>query len=66
MVAVLVVTLADESGYIALLTFGDTLRAGARRLVLELQARGKTVCLLSGDRRATVAHAEHLLGIGTA
>ena len=64
--AVTAVTLADARGHIALLTFGDMLRAGAHRLVLDLQARGKAVCLLSGDRRATVAHAAHALGIETA
>lgn len=55
--------LADESGYLALLTFGDRLRPGAHRFVQELHARGKVVCLASGDRRATAAHAAHALGI---
>jgi Cu2+-exporting ATPase len=63
---VTVVALADEQGYIALFTLGDVLRAGARWLVRELEARGKIVCLLSGDRRSTVAHLARELGIGTA
>ena len=63
---VTVVALADEQGYIALFTLGDVLRAGARWLVRELEARGKTVALLSGDRRSTVAHLARELGIGTA
>jgi Cu2+-exporting ATPase len=63
---VTVVALADEQGYLALFTLGDALRTGARWLVRELEARGKTVCLLSGDRRSTVAHLARELGIGTA
>jgi Cu2+-exporting ATPase len=63
---VTVVTLADERGYLALFTFGDALRPGARQLVRELEARGKTVCLLSGDRGVTVAHVARSLGIATA
>ena len=62
---VTVVALADERGYIALFTLGDALRTGARALVRELEARGKTVCLLSGDRRSTVAHIARELGIAT-
>ena len=63
---VTVAVLADEQGYLALFTLGDRLRPGARRLVRELRAGGRTVCLLSGDRRATVEHVARELGIGTA
>jgi Cu2+-exporting ATPase len=63
---VTVVVLADEAGYLALLALGDAPRAGAARLVRELEAAGKTVVLLSGDRRRTVAHVARALGIGTA
>ena len=63
---VTVVVLADEEGYLALITLGDAPRSGAARLVRELEAAGKTVVLLSGDRRRTVAHVARALGIGTA
>jgi Cu2+-exporting ATPase len=62
---VTVVALADERGFIALFTLGDALRPGARQLTRELEARGKVVCLLSGDRRETAAHVARELGIGT-
>ena len=57
------VTLADEEGYLALLTLGDAVRPAARMVVRELQARGMTVCLLSGDRSVTVSHVARELGI---
>ena len=60
---VTVVALADEKGWIALFTFDDALRTDARRLVLDLQARGRTVCLLSGDREARVMRLAGDLGI---
>jgi Cu2+-exporting ATPase len=63
---VTVVVLADEEGYLALLALGDAPRSGAARLVRELEAAGKTVVLLSGDRQRTVAHIARALGIGTA
>ncbi len=62
---VTVAVLADEQGYLALFTFGDRMRPGARQLVRELEAGGRTVCLLSGDRRETVAHVARELGIAT-
>jgi Cu2+-exporting ATPase len=58
-----VAALADEGGYIALFTLADAPRRGARWLVQELQARGKQVCLLSGDRRPAVAQVARQLGI---
>lgn len=58
-----VAALADEAGYIALFTLADAPRRGARWLVQELQARGKQVCLLSGDRRPVVAQVARQLGI---
>jgi Cu2+-exporting ATPase len=63
---VTVVVLADDQGYLALLTLGDALRSGVSRLVHELEAAGKTVCLLSGDRQRTVADVARRAGIGTA
>ncbi|HET7160709.1 MAG TPA: heavy metal translocating P-type ATPase [Burkholderiales bacterium] len=58
-----VVALGDEHGWVALLTFGDTVRRDARRLVAQLKARGATVCLLSGDREARVQRLARELGI---
>lgn len=60
------VALGDERGFLALLTFGDPLRPHARTVVHELRAMGKTVCLLSGDRRNFVAHVARELGIAIA
>ena len=61
-----VVVLADDQGYLALLTLGDALRSGAGRLVQELEAAGKTICLLSGDRQRTVADVARRAGIDIA
>ena len=61
-----VVTLADEAGYLAFFALGDAPRPGAQRLVRGLEARGKAVCLLSGDRRETALHVARQLGIGAA
>lgn len=58
-----VVAIGDERGWLALFTFGDALRPGARQLVRELQADGRHVCLLSGDRMSHVAHVARELGI---
>ena len=60
------VALGDERGFLALLTFGDTLRPHARTVVRELRAMGKTVCLLSGDRRNFVEHVARELGVAIA
>ncbi|MCW5605025.1 MAG: heavy metal translocating P-type ATPase, partial [Burkholderiales bacterium] len=60
---VTVVALGDERGWIALFTLGDTVRRGARMMVRGLQARGKTVVLLSGDRPQTVSRLAHELSI---
>jgi Cu2+-exporting ATPase len=57
------VALADQSGWIAWFTFGDSLRPGAAELIGALQATGITVSLVSGDRRATVEHVARCLGI---
>jgi Cu2+-exporting ATPase len=61
-----VVALGNEHGWLALLTFSETLRPDARRLVSALQARGAQVCLLSGDRSARVARLAGELGIAVA
>jgi Cu2+-exporting ATPase len=58
-----VAALGDERGWLALYTFGDALRSGARQLVRELRARGREVCLLSGDRVHHVEHVGRELGI---
>lgn len=63
---VTVVALGDERAFLALMTFGDALRTHARAVVHELQAMGKTVCLLSGDRQQPVEHVAHQLGIAIA
>ncbi len=57
------VLLGDERGYLALFTFADAVRPGAASLARELTDRGMTVCLLSGDRRATVMHVARELGM---
>lgn len=57
------VALADQSGWIAWFTFGDSLRPGAAEFIGALQAMGITVSLVSGDRRATVEHVAQCLGI---
>jgi len=57
------VALGDEAGWIALFTFADPLREHARAVVDELAAMGKTVHLVSGDRRQIVAHVARSLGI---
>ena len=59
------VVLGNAKGWAALLTFSDTLRRDARRIVAELAAEGRTVCLLSGDRRDRVEHLARELGITT-
>jgi Cu2+-exporting ATPase len=43
------VLLGHERGWIALFTFAESVRPEAHRLVSELNARGNTTCLLSGD-----------------
>jgi Cu2+-exporting ATPase len=58
-----VVALANEKGWLALFTLGDTLKADARKIVSELKALGKTVCLLSGDRPQAVRDAAARLQI---
>lgn len=58
-----VVALGDERGWLALFTFGDALRPGARQLVRLLQESGRQVCLLSGDRTHHVGKIARDLGI---
>jgi len=57
------VALADESGWLARFVLSDALREGAGELVAAARSMGIAVCLLSGDRRATVEHAAKLAGI---
>ena len=63
---VTVAALGDERGWLALFTLGDPPRGNARLVVHELEAMGKTVCVLSGDRRVSVEHLARELGIGIA
>jgi Cu2+-exporting ATPase len=57
------VALADETGWLAWLTFGDAVRPGARSLITALQDAGIAVSLLSGDRVATVRCVAQAVGI---
>jgi len=61
-----VTVLADEAQYLALFFLGDAARAGAQGLVRGLEARGKTVILLSGDERESVRSFARAIGITTA
>ena len=63
---VTVIALGDEHAFLALMTFGDALRAHARGVVHELRAMGKSVYLLSGDRQQPVEHVAHQIGIAVA
>jgi Cu2+-exporting ATPase len=58
-----VVALADDNGWLAWMTFGDTLRPSARPLVNSLRSLGIKVSLVSGDRAATVRHVAQAVGI---
>jgi P-type Cu2+ transporter len=60
------VALADAYGWIAWLTFGDTVRPEARALVASLQHMGLAVSLISGDRAATVQYVADAVGIADA
>jgi Cu2+-exporting ATPase len=57
------VALADERGWLAWFTFGDTLRPGARALIDALSDRGIAATLLSGDRATTAASVARSAGI---
>ena len=57
------VALGDETGGLALLSFSDTLRPGAKALVGRLQEMGIDVSLLSGDRDETVRNVAQAVGI---
>jgi Cu2+-exporting ATPase len=57
------VALADEQGWLAWMTFGDTLRPSARVLVDLLRNLGIEVSLVSGDRTATARHVAQTVGI---
>jgi Cu2+-exporting ATPase len=60
------VALGDEHRFIALMTFGDPLRAHARAMVHELHEMGLSVSVLSGDRQVFVDHVARQLGISHA
>ncbi len=53
----------DASGWLALFTFGDPIRADAHTVVRELLARGKAVSMLSGDRPAAAHEVARQVGI---
>jgi Cu2+-exporting ATPase len=57
------VALGDESGWVASLSFSDTLRPGAQALVVMLQEMGIDVSLLSGDRDETVRQIAQIVGV---
>jgi Cu2+-exporting ATPase len=57
------VVLARDSGPIATLRFGDTLRPGAPPLVASLRTMGLAASLVSGDRASTVAQIARAVGI---
>ncbi len=57
------VALADEHGWLAWMTFGDTLRPSARGLVDQLRRLGIKVSLVSGDRVATARQVAEAVGI---
>src|SRR5450631_34533 len=57
------VALGDEAGWVASLSFSDTLRPGAQALVARLQEMGIDVSLLSGDRDETVRQIAQIVGI---
>jgi len=58
-----VVVLADREGPLALLSFGEALRADAAALVDTLKRASIEVMLVSGDRRAPVERVARELGI---
>ncbi len=60
------IALADASGWLASFTLQDELRPEAARLCRELQSRGLTLHLLSGDHAGAVMRCAQTLGIGTA
>lgn len=60
---VTVVALGDAHRWLGLITVSDKLRPDARRVVRDLKALGKTVCLLSGDRVSQVGEIARELGI---
>lgn len=61
-----VVALGDSSGWIALFTLDETVRADAQEVAAALQAAGRRVHLLSGDRTARVLRLAGNLGIAYA
>jgi len=58
------VALADDRGWLAWMTLGDSLRPSARGLVDGLHGLGIKVSLVSGDRPATARHVAETVGIG--
>jgi Cu2+-exporting ATPase len=60
---VVAVALGDESGWLAWLSFSDTLRPTAPTLIASLHQLGLGVSLVSGDRLATVQNVAEAIGI---
>ena len=58
-----VVVLGDATGCLALFRLGDELRPEARQLIVELQAAGRQVVLLTGDAPAVAERVATALGI---
>jgi len=57
------VALADDDGWLAWLSFGDSLRADAAALVTGLRKMGLRVSLISGDQTAAVRYVAESVGI---
>ncbi|BAV34790.1 cation transporter [Sulfuricaulis limicola] len=58
-----VVLLAGQDDLLAAFVLNDELRPGARELIAELQRRGKTVMLLTGDHETAAHRVADALGI---
>ena len=57
------VCISDPAGWLATVSFEETLRSGAKKVVTELQARGLVVQLVSGDQSKAVQNLAQTLGI---
>jgi Cu2+-exporting ATPase len=57
------VWLGSERGWLAVLTFADSLRADAAQVVADLQAAGKRIMILSGDEPTVVQAIAERLGV---
>ena len=60
-----VVALGDETGWLALFRFADTIRPEAAPLIRKLRDEGRHVTLLTGDAQPVAQHVADALGIDT-